>query len=184
MHAADCHCIVVVLQRRTPGSSMASTTEATPRQGSEAAGGTVSAEPLPDAAADGSVCIESVQPARYSSIAELSMKFRHGVNVVAKVLRVISLLEHTGMDGEYYRDIDVYIGDSTACIRLQGSGVHVDALQAVGSAVVVRNATVDVVKDSRQRGPRRAEDPILLRLKQFSKVSKVRSVTCRNAMPI
>ena len=113
--------------------------------------------------------IRQLRPATYSRVAEISPKQRRGVNLVARVLRVLSLLEHTGMDGEHYRDIDVYVGDETAVIRVQGSGSHVDVLNSVGETVVIRNAHVETVFDNRQA----KSTPIYLRLKPFSKVSMV-----------
>ncbi len=115
------------------------------------------------------ISVRSLRAATYARLGEVSMKHRNGVNVVAKVLRVLSLLEHTGMDGALYRDVDVYIGDETAVMRVQASGVHVDALMSVGKPIVIRNALVESVAHDTtgQSGP------ICLKLKQFSKVALV-----------
>lgn len=125
------------------------------------------------------ISVRSLRAATYARLGEVSMKHRNGVNVVAKVLRVLSLLEHTGMDGALYRDVDVYIGDETAVMRVQASGVHVDALMSVGKPIVIRNALVEAVShdSTGQTGP------ICLKLKQFSKVALVRACDQTTRLP-
>lgn len=154
---------------------------------SQAAAPAAAAEAVPathdtpqEGEAGGPIPVETLRVPVFEQIAALSLKHKRGVNVLGRVVRVLALLEHTGMDGEAYRDADVYIGDETACIRVQASGVHVEPLLQVGSTVIVRNAFVEVVGDVRRGGTSYSRnDPLYLRLKQFSKVTLVRT-PCRS----